>query len=285
MLRITACFLITAFLFVVTATRRADSFATLTRVTNTPEHVLNLNPTISDDGRTIVFESSADLANTGGAASFRLLRTDLSSFFELGATRAVCPAVSSDGKIVAFASNEDLVGRNADRNSEIFLFDGVKLNQLTETEPASEELRLSDGNFQPSISSDGRTLTFSSHGKIVIYDTLERKFTRLTDDGANPKISGDGTRVYYKRNKVTTDNADLMRIDTRTLTSRVLAADVENLSLVEGRAVSNDGMRVVYSASNGTNQTQVYMFDGGDDSIRQLTNLGSRVVDVKLQPT
>jgi uncharacterized protein (TIGR03437 family) len=285
MLRLTTCFLITTFLFVVTVSRRADSFATLTRVTNTPEHVLNLNPTIGDDGRTIVFESSADLAETGGPPSFRLLRSDLTSFVELGATRAVCPASSSDGKIVAFASNEDLVGRNADRNSEIFLFDGVKLNQLTETEPASDALRLSDGNFQPSISSDGRTLVFSSQGKIVIYDSLERKFTRLADDGMNPKISGDGTLVYYKRSKLTADNADLVRIDTRTLTSRVLAADVAGLALVEGRAVSNDGMRVVYSASNGTNQTQVYMFDGRDDSIRQLTNLGSRAVDVKLQPT
>src|SRR5215218_5076978 len=27
------------------------------------------------------------------------------------------------------------------------------------------------------------------------------------------------------------------------------------------------------------------MFDGDDDSVRQLTNLGSRAVDVKLQPT
>ena len=290
MLRLTVCFLITGFLFVVTATRSADSFATLTRVTNTPEHVLSLNPTISNDGHTIVFESSADLANTGGAPSFRLLRTDLFSFVELGATRAVCPAMSGDGRTIAFASSGDLVGHNADRNSEIFLFDGVKLNQLTETKPASDALRLSDGNFQPSISSDGRIVAFSTHGEIVTYDTLDRKFTHLTNDGAefsavNPKISGDGSRVYYKRTNLTTDTADLIRIETRTLTSRVLAADVVELSLVEGRAVSNDGMRVVYSASNGTNQTQVYMFDGHDDSVRQLTTLGSRAVDVKLQPT
>jgi len=91
----------------------AQSFATLTRLTNTPEHALNLNPTISDDGRTVVFESSADLE------SFRVLRSDLSSFAEIGRTRAVCPAISVDG------------GRNADRNSEIYLFDGVKLNQFT----------------------------------------------------------------------------------------------------------------------------------------------------------
>src|ERR1041384_4124342 len=290
MLRLTVCFLIIGFLFVVTSTRPTGSFASVARLTNTPEHVLDLNPTISDHGRTIVFESSADLANTGGTASFRLLRTDLASFVELGATRAICPAMTADGKTIVFASNEDLVGHNPDRNSEIFLFDGVKLNQLTETKPASDALRLSDGNFQPSISSDGRIVAFSAHGKIVIYDALDRKFTHMTNDGAeysavSPKISGDGTRVYYKRNKLTADTADLVRIDTRTLASRVLAAGVVDLSLVEGRAVSNDGMQVVYSASNGTNQTQVYLFDGRDDSIRQLTNLGSRAVDVKLQPT
>src|SRR4030095_8551876 len=132
MLRLTVCFLITGFLLIVTLTRRADSFASLTRITNTPEHALNLNPTISDDGRTIVFESSADLANTGGPASFRLLQTGLSSFVQLGATRAVFPAMTADGRTIVFASNEDLVGRNADRNSEIFLFDGMRLNQLTE---------------------------------------------------------------------------------------------------------------------------------------------------------
>jgi Tol biopolymer transport system component len=211
---------------------------------------LNLNPILSDDGRTIVFESSADLANTGGTPSFRLLRADLSSFVELSATRAVCPAMTAEGKTIVFASNEDLVGRNADRNSEIFLFDGVTLNQLTETAPASGASRLTDGNFQPSISSDGRIVAFSSQGKIVLYDTLGRQFTHLTNDGAeysavNPKISGDGTRVYYKRNKLTADNADLIRIDTRTLRSQLLAAAVADLSLVEGRAVSNDGMRVV----------------------------------------
>src|ERR1044071_1080029 len=228
MLRLTAFFLISVCTLIVICSagpQPAQVFATITRATNTPEQALNLNPTLSDDGRTIVFESSADLADTGQSASFHLLRTDSLSFAELGSTRAVCPAMSGDGRIVVFASSEDLIGRNADRNSEIFLFDGVKLKQLTETEPASDALRLSDGNFQPSISSDGRTLVFSSQGKIVIYESLERKFTRLADDGTNPKISGDGTRVYYKRSKLTADNADLVRFDKRTLTSRVVASD------------------------------------------------------------
>src|SRR5262245_4069407 len=100
MLRLTSFFLIVAFLFILCCLPRADSFASLTRITNTPEHALNLNPTLSDDGRTVVFESTADLASTDNA-SFHALRADLAgsapAFVEIGSSRAVCPAVSSDG--------------------------------------------------------------------------------------------------------------------------------------------------------------------------------------------
>ncbi len=66
-------------------------------------------------------------------------------------------------------------------------------------------------------------MVFSSNGEIILYDTLDRKFRQLTSDGpersaVSPKISGDGTWVYYKRN-LTADAADLVRIDTETLTS------------------------------------------------------------------
>src|SRR4030095_15638752 len=111
-----------------------------------------------DDGKIVAFESSAN-------SSFHALRADLdgSAFEEIGRTRAVSPAMTNDGRIVVFASTEDLLGRNADRNSEIFLFDGSKLQQVTQTEPAEVTLRLSDGNFQPSVTADGRTIAFSSN--------------------------------------------------------------------------------------------------------------------------
>src|SRR4051794_20502455 len=105
MLRLTAFFLITVCTLIVISSvgpARVQSFATVSRLTNTPEHVLNLNPTLSDDGRTIAFESSADLANTGESPSFHLLRSDLSSFAEIGKTRAVCPALSGDGRTIVF---------------------------------------------------------------------------------------------------------------------------------------------------------------------------------------
>lgn len=283
MLRLTTCFLITSSLFIVNSFWPQGSVSVL-RLTNTPEHAINLNPTLSDDGKIVVFESS-------GVASFRAIRADVAAsvFTEIGTTRAVSPALSNDGKVVVFASTEDLVGRNADRNSEIFVFDGAGLRQVTETKPDSVASRVSDGCFQPSVTADGGTIVFVSNRdlaaddtdqgtRIFLYETRGRGFVRLAE-GVSPKISGDGSRVYYKR------GGDLVVVDIKTRASRVVAADVAELSLTEGRAVSNDGMRLVYSAATGTNQTQVFLFDARDDSIRQLTQLGSRVTDVKLQPT
>ena len=306
MLRLTACFLITSFLFVVNSVfePQPQSVSSLTRLTNTAEHMVNLNPSLSDDGKIVAFESSADLAGTGASSSFQALRADLngSVFKEMGATRAVSPSLSSDGKVIIFASTEDLLGRNADRNSEIFLFDGSKLQQLTQTAPSDIASRPSEGNFQPSVTADGRTIALSSNRNLTgqnedlsyelfLFDTITQRFTQVTNDtpehsSSNPKINIDGSRVYYKRTAVAQpETADLVLIETQTATTRVLAAGVTELSIAEGRAISNDGMRLVYSALTAPNQTQVFLFEGRDNSIRQLTQLGSRSVDVKLQPT
>ena len=296
-------FLITA-LLITDSVFVPQSTANPTRLTNTPEHAVNLNPSLSDDGRVVVFESSADLVRGGPSSSFHTFRVGLDgpTFREIGSTRAVSPALSSDGKIVVFASAEDLVGRNADRNSEIFMFDRSVVKQLTETEPDSNVSRLSDGNFQPSVTGDGRTIAFSSNRdlrgqnsdhslEIFIYDTLDESCVQLTNGtnqqaSGSPKISADGSRVYYKRTTLDRPEVtDLILIETKTATSRVLASEIKDLSLTEGRAVSNDGMRLVYSAEVAPNQSQVFLFDGRENAIRQLTQLPSRTTDVELRPT
>ena len=52
-----------------------------------------------------------------------------------------------------------------------------------------------------------------------------------------------------------------------------------------GRAISDDGLRIVWSAQTATNSTQVFLYDGRNNLTRQITSLGSRVNDVALQPT
>ena len=278
----------------------------MTRLTNTSEHAVNLNPTLSDNGQIVVFESSADLSDTRDNSSFQTIRADtfaeIPSFTNIGDTRAVSAALSSDGNTIAFASTEDLIGKNADRNSEIFMFAGSNLKQLTETAPASNTSRLSDGNLQPSVTGDGRTIAFSSNRnltgqngdlsyEIFLRNTLDQTYTQLTNNTSeyscmSPKISADGSHVYYKRMAIATpDLGDLLLSETQSATTRVLVTGVSELSLTEGRAVSSDGRRLVYSAFTAPNQSQVFVYEARENSVRQLTQLGSRSVDVNLQPT
>src|SRR5436190_10349132 len=109
----------------------------LRRITNTTEEGINLNPTISGDGRVIGFESTEDVSGAGGTDHFRAIRANISSdpaaFQQMAGSRAVTPAISQDGSRIAFASRDNPLGTNTDGNSEIFLFDGSRLIQVTNT--------------------------------------------------------------------------------------------------------------------------------------------------------
>jgi hypothetical protein len=76
-----------------------------------------------------------------------------------------------------------------------------------------------------------------------------------------------------------------MLINITERSTRTLANDLSELSLTTGRALSSDGNRIVYAASTGLNQAQVFLFDLRSDAIQQLTHLGTRTTDVPLNPT
>ncbi|HEY0083632.1 MAG TPA: hypothetical protein VGB61_12640, partial [Pyrinomonadaceae bacterium] len=280
------------------------------RISATPEHALNLNPTISGDGRRIAFESSADLMGAGGRAGFHTFLVDLTearaAFTYVAATRAPSPAMSRDGSRLAFASRENLTGENADGNSEIFLFTDERLQQITHTSPRDTAARAGEGNFQPSLSGDGTLLAFASNRnltganpdanlEIFLFDAATRTTTQLTDtppthDASDAKISADGTRVAFIREIHGTGGEasrprDLMLFERAANSTRVVAGDVAGLSFTYGRAISDDGRRVVYSAQTAARTTQVFLYDGRNEQIRQLTSLGSRAADVPLHPT
>ncbi|HZG52779.1 MAG TPA: hypothetical protein VEZ40_11655, partial [Pyrinomonadaceae bacterium] len=242
---------------------------TLRRLTVTPEHVLNLNPAISGDGRLVAFESSADLTGAGGATGFHTLRADLSgargAFREVAASRAPAPAMSRDGSRLAFASRENLTGENPDGNSEIFLYADERLQQLTHTSPRDPAGRARDGNFQPSISDDGSLVAFASNRdltganpdanlEIFLFDATARTVAQLTattntNGSSDAKISGDGSRMAFIRDAGGTGSGasnerDLMLFERAANSARVIAGKVGGLSLTYGRAISTDGLRV-----------------------------------------
>jgi len=280
----------------------------LRRITNTTEEAINLNPSISGDGRIVAFESTEDLAAAGGTDHFRAIRAnvaaDPATFLQMGGTRAVSPAVSQDGSRIVFASKDDPLGTNPDGNSEIFLYDGSRLSQVTNTLPGSPANRTTNGNFQPSISDDGRFVAFSSNRdlggqnvdgnlEIFVFDSLAESFLQLTNSSGivgftDAKISGNGNFVAYIRDNGTTPGTSRDLIEQARLGGRVtvLASGVPSLEMTYGRAISDDGTRVVYAGQTATNTTQVFLYDGrGAAGVHQITSLGARVTEVPLHPS
>jgi uncharacterized repeat protein (TIGR01451 family) len=280
----------------------------LRRLTNTTEEGININPSLSGDGRRVAFESTEDLAHTGGSDRFRAIRADLADdpavFTQMTATRAPAPGISQDGSSIAFAAKDDPLGTNADGNSEIFLFDGATLKQITNTTPNDISTRTHDGNFQPSLTDDGRFIAFSSNRnltnqngdsnlEVFIFDTATNTFTQFTNTigavgASDAKISGDGSRIAYIRDNNASPGAqrDLVLQDRSGGTTRLIAGNVSNLAFTYGRAISDDGSRIVYSADVATDSSQVFLFDGRtSNSTRQITALGVRTTEVPLHPT
>ncbi|HLN99026.1 MAG TPA: lamin tail domain-containing protein [Pyrinomonadaceae bacterium] len=281
----------------------------LRRITNTSEEGINLNPSLSGDGRTVAFESTEDIAGAGDSEAFRAVRSNVSvdpaTFVQIAAARAPAPAVSQDGSRIAFASKDDPLGTNSDGNSEIFLYDGVRLIQVTNTSPGDIAERLSNGNFQPSISDEGRFIAFSSNRdltnqnadgnlEIFVYDSVALSFVQLTNSSGivgagDAKISGDGATVAYIGDAGLTPGAsrDLLLQDrVASAAPRIISANIPALAITPGRSISDDGRRVVWSATTSTNSSQVFLFDGRNgNTTRQITTLGTRVTDVPLNPT
>ncbi len=300
------------FLFVVLSfafpwLRTGESSVLLRRVTHTPEGVINLNPALSGDGRHVAFESSEDLANAGSGQGFHALHatldTDPATFSEIARTRFVAPGLSQDGSAIAFTSTEDLVGHNADKNPEIFLKTGANLKQITATVPETISTRLNDGSFQPSISDDAQVVVFSSNRNLVgqngdlnlevfLFAATTETLTQITDTvgtvgSSDPKLSGDGSHVAYisDDSAVAGSERDLLLYSRITGETRTIAADVQALALTYGRAISDNGSRVVYSFEPAQNESEVFLFDAASGDSRQVTALGKRVSEVSLNPT
>jgi uncharacterized protein (TIGR03437 family) len=107
---------------------------------------------------------------------------------------------------------------------------------------------------------------------------------------SDAKLSGDGKRIAFVNDMRggaddATTTRDLLLYDFTTRSTRVLASDVRGLALAPGRAITDDGARVVYAAETALHTTQVFLYDGRNEVVRQLTTLGSRVTDVPLNPT
>lgn len=130
----------------------------ITQISSSP--LRSGNPTINADGSRIAFESAGNLTGQNPDGSDEIFLwdgTDLTQITQGPAgTLSRSAAIDAAGIRITFTSNADLVGENPDGVSQLFLYDGMAIQQITRLTGAG-----SHPGF-PVISGDGNTLGFST---------------------------------------------------------------------------------------------------------------------------
>ena len=223
----------------------------------------SLAPSISDDGRFVAFTSDSNNLVSGDTNSIADVfvhdrqtgtteRVSVGSSGTQGNSSSLAPRISSDGRFVAFFSAaSNLVSSDTNGTSDVFVHD----RQTGTTSRVSVDSSGSQGNgisVAPSISSDGRFVTFQSAASnlvsgdtnsstdVFVHDqqtgTTERvsvgsSGTQGNDLSLTPSISSDGRFVAFQsdaNNLVSGDtnrSADIFVHDRQTGTTSRVSVD------------------------------------------------------------
>ena len=187
-------------------------------------------PSISSDGRYVAFYSAASnlvAGDTNGfydvflrdAISNTTTRISMASNGDQSNGNSQFPTLSSDGRFVAYWSEASNLAPGVDQRYEIYAYD--RQTGVTEhiSIGAAGVLANNASSGVPSISTDGRFVTFSSSASnliagdtngfddIFVRDRLSRETTRVSIDSSgvqansssnSPRISADGRFVAYE---------------------------------------------------------------------------------------
>jgi len=125
----------------------------------------NLNPDLSDDGRWLSFTSTYDPLGSNADRNAEVFYIDLATNVVRQITHSTGDvntnrhaSLSADGSRISFSSSADLLGTNAERNEEVFLFDVISglLTQVTDTGAGVD-------NYEATLSGDGLTVAYTSN--------------------------------------------------------------------------------------------------------------------------
>jgi Tol biopolymer transport system component len=192
-------------------------------------------PVISGDGNLVAFESAATnlekptvlgkSTDTNKArdvfvrdlAAKTTTRISVTTDGKQGAGESVRPAISADGRYVAFQSDAPLQSDDANKKTDIYVRD-LQNNDTTRVSIGPGGVEGNGGSFSPSLSTDGRFLTYWSNasdlvpgdtnktGDIFVFDRNDGSTARVSlgsgevqGDGmsSDPSISPDGRYVTF----------------------------------------------------------------------------------------
>ncbi len=199
---------------------------------------------ISDDGNYITFTSDADnlVANdTNGKSDIFVYDRQnktvelISQAATLGNGDSTSGMISGDGSFVVYQSEADnLVAGDTNGKSDIFIYD--RLNQTTELVDVAADGTQSNGNsYNPTISDDGKVITFLSEANNLVTGTTDPGFnvfmrdrleetTRRFNADSLATLSGDAQSLV-----LTSSLSDLVANDTNN-TGDVFVVDLEQFA-------------------------------------------------------
>jgi Tol biopolymer transport system component/Ca2+-binding RTX toxin-like protein len=270
------------------------------------------NPSISGDGRYVTFASDADnlvAGDTNYSADIfvydrqtsQTRRVSVSSSGTQGNYDSSSPSISGDGRYVTFQSDaSNLVAGDTNYSTDIFVYD----RQTSQTSLVSVSSSGTQGNVSssnPSISADGRYVTFQSYAynlvagdttynstDIFVYDrqtgqtsrvSVSSSGTEANSDSSSPSISADGRYVTFQSgadNLVAGDTngyADVFVYDRQLGQTTRISANASNVQGDDDSdrpIISSDGRYVAFQSeasnlvSGDTNGvSDVFVYDSG----------------------
>ena len=247
------------------------------------------SPSISADGRFVVFDSEASNLVPGDTnSSFDIFVRDLStntttrlsvnSTGNQGNSDSEFPSISADGRFVVFESDaSNLVPGDTNNSQDIFVRN-LLTNTITRVSVDAAGNQGNDSSYSSSISADGRFVVFDSEASnlvpgdtnasfdIFVRDLLTNTTTRLSVDSAGnqgnsdselPSISADGRFVAFESDASnlvpgdTNASGDIFVRDLLTNTTTRLSVDSagnQGNSDSELPSISADGRFVAFES-------------------------------------
>ncbi|MDQ5922491.1 MAG: hypothetical protein QG644_199, partial [Patescibacteria group bacterium] len=233
------------------------------------------DPVISDDGRYVAFASNATNLVPGDTNALSDIflrdltnntttRISVSNSDVEADSESNNAAISSDGKYIVFYSEaSNLVDNDNNLAADIFLYD-VDLSQISRISVSSSGVEGSDGSEDPSISADGRYVTFESWSSDLVEDDSNGEadiFLRDTHTNTTVRVSaniiiphGNGENVGGKFSDddrfvvFDTNSSDLVPGDTNG--SRDVFVVNRSTGGIERVSVASDGTEAEGNSQN-----------------------------------
>ncbi|MBF0124962.1 MAG: DUF4347 domain-containing protein, partial [Magnetococcales bacterium] len=186
-------------------------------------------PSISADGRYVAFSSYSSIWFSDDAnhspdvfvhdrTTNTISRVSIASNGGWGSSSSYCPSISADGRFVAFMSvANNLVSGDTNVSMDIFVYDRA-VGVTSRVSIANGGSQGNGDSYDPSISADGRFVTFRSHASnlvsgdtngvsdIFVYDRTLKLTSLISASGSgiqgnaassSPSISADGRFVTF----------------------------------------------------------------------------------------